>query len=414
MDWFGLEEDSGKNKIKSVSEISAIIKERLDDDSLHGVWLEGELTNFRGHASGHFYFSLTESVFGRDYLINCAMWRSSAREVGFKPENGMKVRAYGSVEVYEPHGKYQLIVRELSIAGEGDKHLLVEKWKKELAAEGLFDEEFKKKLPLFPRNVGVVSSPSGAARRDIENVISRRYPVEIILSPALVQGDNAPSDIARAIRRVEGLVDVIIVGRGGGSFEDLFPFNHPEVVRAVFECKTPVVSAVGHEIDFTLTDLVADVRAPTPSAAAEIVVPDRYELYNQLKSCEKILSGSLEERISRERELLENLRLRLHPRRFEQAINEQFQRLDDLFGRLNRSVNGFIEKEKMSIGLLRTSLVASDPKKPLERGYCIVKKNDSVVRSVTGLSRGDHVGIIMKDGDCGAVIEDVNHGKENC
>ncbi|WP_048150842.1 exodeoxyribonuclease VII large subunit [Methanolacinia paynteri] len=411
MDWFGIEEDSGENKIKSVSEISAIIKSRLDDDSLRGIWIEGEMTNLKNHASGHLYFSLTESVYGREFLINCAMWRSSAREVCFRPENGMKVRAYGSVEVYEPHGKYQFIVRELSAAGAGDKHLLVERWKRELAAEGLFDEVFKKALPQFPRKVGVVSSPSGAARRDIENVISRRYPVEIILSPALVQGDNAHVDIARAIRRIDGLVDVIIVGRGGGSFEDLFPFNHPDVVRAVFECKTPVVSAVGHEIDFTLVDLAADVRAPTPSAAAEIVVPDKCELENQLKSYEKTLMNSVTDRITRERELLEGFRLRLQPKKFEQLINEEFQRLDDLFGRLNHSMNGYIERQRMSLGLLQTSLAASDPKKPLERGYCIVRKNDFVVRSAADLFGDDRVEIILKDGECGAVIEDVNHGK---
>ncbi|WP_421908101.1 exodeoxyribonuclease VII large subunit [Methanolacinia petrolearia] len=201
------------------------------------------------------------------------------------------------------------------------------------------------------------------------------------------------------------------VACGGGSFEDLFPFNHPDVVRAVFECKTPVVSAVGHEIDFTLVDLAAGVRAPTPSAAAEIVVPDRCELENQLRSYEKTLMNSVTDRITRERELLEVFRLRLQPKKFEQLINEEFQRLDDLFGRLNHLMNGYIERQRMSLGLLRASLAASDPKKPLERGYCIVRKNDSVVRSAADLFRDDRVEIILKDGECGAVIEDVNHGK---
>ena len=412
MDWFGLGNDPGEKEIKTVSEISAIIKKRLDDESLHGIWVEGELTNFRFHTSGHFYFSLTESSYGREYLINCSMWRSSAREVSFKPESGMKVRAWGSVEVYEPHGKYQFIVKELLVAGEGDKHLLVAGWKKELASEGLFNEEFKKPLPLFPKKVGVVSSPSGAARRDIENVISRRYPVEIILSPALVQGDSAPYEIAEAIRRIDGLADVIIVGRGGGSFEDLFPFNHPDVVRAVFECKTPVVSAVGHEIDYTLADLAADVRAPTPSAAAEIVVPDRAELISQLKSYGKTLENYLCGRFSRERESLENLRMRLHPRWLEQAINEHYQGLEDLSARLDHSMKGYIERERMSLALIRTSLAASNPKKPLEDGYCIIRKENSVIRSAGDLSVEDRVMIIMKDGECRAVIEDVNYGKD--
>lgn len=412
MDWFGLGENSGEARIKTVSEISAIIKRNLDDDSLRGIWIEGELTNFRFHSSGHFYFSLTESLYRREYLINCAMWRSSAREVDFKPESGMKVRAWGSIEVYEPHGKYQFIVKELRIAGEGDKHLLVERWKKELSSEGLFSEDYKKSLPQFPRRVGVVSSLTGAARRDIENVISRRYPVEIILSPAVVQGDNAPYSIVEAIRRIDGMADVIIVGRGGGSFEDLFPFNHPDVVRAVFECRTPVVSAVGHEIDYTLIDLAADARAPTPSAAAEVVVPDKAELMSQLRSYEKTLGNSVFVRIHRETEFLDNMMLRLHPRRLEQAINEEFQRLEDLSTRLNHSMAGYIEREKMSMDLIRTSLSASNPKKPLERGYCIVWKDNSVVRSTTCLNKDDRVRIIIKDGECQALIEDVNYGND--
>lgn len=415
MDWFGLEEESEEqelNKVKTVSEISAIIRNSLDVDALHGIWIEGEITNFRHHASGHLYFSLAESVSGRDYLINCAMWRSCAAEIDFKPESGMHVHAYGSVEVYEPHGKYQFIIREMRAAGEGDIHLLVAKWKKQLAEEGYFDEAAKKRLPQYPKKIGVVTSPTGAARRDIENVISRRYPVEIVLSPASVQGEAASREIAEALRRIDGLVDVIIVGRGGGSFEDLFPFNHPEVVKAVYSCRSPVVSAVGHEIDFTLTDLAADVRAPTPSAAAEIAVPDKNELLLRLRAHRERLNDSVCDRIRKEREALDHFTIMLHPRRFEKALNDEFQRLEDLSGRINRSMAGLLERERMGMDFLKASLYASDPEKNLERGYCIVKKDGIPVKSVSELSVNDNIEITMKDGECAALIKGVDYGKD--
>ncbi|CVK31583.1 exodeoxyribonuclease VII large subunit [Methanoculleus bourgensis] len=262
--------------ILGVSEVSGLICDLLDDMRLHQIWVRGEVTNYKDHASGHRYFSLSEQNGRSSALINCVMWRTYASGLEFTPKNGMDVLAWGTVEVYEPHGRYQLIVREMLPAGRGERHLMVERWKRELDAEGLFSPERRRPLPAFPHRVGVVTSPTGAALKDILSVISRRYPAaEVVLSPTAVQGEGAHTEITEAIQRVDGLVDVIIVGRGGGSFEDLFPFNHPDVVRAVARCRTPVISAVGHEVDTALCDFAADLRAPTPSAAAERAVPDR-------------------------------------------------------------------------------------------------------------------------------------------
>ncbi|MDD3933859.1 MAG: exodeoxyribonuclease VII large subunit, partial [Methanoculleus sp.] len=264
--------------ILRVSEVSGLICDLLDDARLHEIWVRGEVTNYKDHTSGHRYFSLGERNGRSSALINCVMWRTYASGLGFTPRDGMDVLAWGTVEVYEPHGRYQLIVRELLPAGPGERHLMVERWKQELDAEGLFAPERRRPLPAFPHRIGVVTSSTGAAMQDILSVISRRYPAEVVLSPTAVQGDGAHMEIAAAIRKIDGLVDVIIVGRGGGSFEDLFPFNHPDVVRAVALCKTPVISAVGHEVDTALCDFAADLRAPTPSAAAERAVPDRVEV----------------------------------------------------------------------------------------------------------------------------------------
>ncbi|HNJ80010.1 MAG TPA: exodeoxyribonuclease VII large subunit, partial [Methanoregulaceae archaeon] len=259
----------------SISEISSVISSILDDTRIQDIWIRGEVTNFRPHVSGHRYFSLSERGQNCGAVINCVMWRSDAKRIGGEFRDGMDVIAFGSITHYAPQGKYQFIARELRHAGVGEKHLLVERWKAELAAEGLFSEERKRPLPRFPMRVGVVTSETGAVLQDIRNIIARRFPLEIIVSPTAVQGESAHLEIAAALRRIDGRADVIIVGRGGGSFEDLFPFNHPDVVRALSRCSVPVVSAIGHEVDITLADFAADVRAPTPSAAAELVVQDR-------------------------------------------------------------------------------------------------------------------------------------------
>ncbi len=289
MDWFYGTEPSDEKAQKeipvvpdtplTVREVSEIIECLLDAPQLQDVRVLGEITNYKRHSRGHRYFSLSEKEGGSmAAVIKCVMWRSDAERLSFVPEDGVEVVVTGSVRVYPPQGSYQLQVKKMTKGGAGEKYLLVERWRKELAQEGWFATERKRPLPSFPTRVGVVTSETGAVIHDIRTVIARRFPVEIVISPAAVQGENAPTEIARAIARVAAHADVVIVARGGGSFEDLFPFNHPDVVRAIATCPVPVVSAIGHEVDVTLADLAADVRAPTPSAAAELVVPDRKDL----------------------------------------------------------------------------------------------------------------------------------------
>ncbi|MBP2132852.1 exodeoxyribonuclease VII large subunit [Methanomicrobium sp. W14] len=412
MDWFGTGEDNGKDPVKSVYEVSSRISRLLDDESLKGIWVEGEITNFHRHVSGHFYFSVAEERNSKTYVLNCAMWRSSAREISYIPRNGDRVKIYGSVEVYEPHGKYQFIARDMVVCGEGDKHILLQKWKEEFLTLGIFDESRKKPLPKYPEKIGVVTALGGAARRDIENVISRRYPVEIVLSPAAVQGDNAHTEIAEAIRRIDGMVDVIIVGRGGGSFEDLFEFNHPDVVVAVYECRTPVVSAVGHEIDFTLCDFAADVRAPTPSAAAEIVVPDMSELLRELTQYRHSLLKGLEEKIEKENQNLENCRLHLHPRRLSKLINTEYERLDDLHSRILKCIDHRVGKEDYELKVLRKNLELLNPFSPLDKGFCMLRSGETLIKSASELKEGQHVSMVMKDGSAKAEILEVCNEKE--
>jgi len=318
------------------------------------------------------------------------------------------------VEVYEPHGRYQLIVREMSPeGGPGERHLMVERWKRELEAEGLFDPGRKRPLPVFPCRIGVVTSPTGAAIEDILSIISRRYPaVEVILSPTAVQGDGAHIEIVEALRRIDGLVDVIIVGRGGGSFEDLFSFNHPDVVRTVAACTTPVISAVGHEVDTALCDFAADLRAPTPSAAAERAVPDRREILRDLAGHKERMGALLCHRLDAAGREVEDLRARMHPRRLTRRINERMQRLAEHEDLLRRATLSRVQRERSALAEARARLEGRDPLAILERGYCIVESEGNIVRSAGDLGRGDRVVLRMKDGRCRAIVEGVDYDED--
>lgn len=398
--------------ILAVSEVSGLIRGLLDDERLHGIWVRGEVTNYKRQASGHRYFSLSEGN-GRDSaLINCAMWRSYAAELGFAPGDGMDVLAFGTVEVYEPQGRYQLIVRELRPAGAGERHLMVERWKQELDAEGLFDPGRRRPLPLYPKRIGVVTSPTGAALKDILSIISRRYPAEVILSPTAVQGEGAHTEIAEAVRRIDGLVDVIIVGRGGGSFEDLFAFNHPDVVRAVAACRTPVISAVGHEVDTALCDFAADLRAPTPSAAAERAVPERREILREIAGCEERMRSLLLNRLSVATDEVEDLRERMHPRRLSRRINERMQRLAEHEELLRRAATARVQRERAALAEIRAGLLGQNPLAILGRGYCIVEAGGGVARNTASLTPGERVTIRMADGRASAVVEEITYDRD--
>jgi len=398
--------------VLGVAEISGIISEALDDERFHDIWIRGEITSYKHHHSGHRYFSLSEQVAGRNYAIKCIMWQSRAQCLDFEPRDGLAVIALGSVQVYEARGDLGFYVQEMLPAGEGEKHLLVEKWKRELAAEGLFAEEKKKPLPPFPSTVGVVTARTGAVFQDILNVIGRRFPVEIMLSSTAVQGDLAHLEIARAIRILDGRVDVIIVARGGGSFDDLFPFNHPDVVRAVAACRTPVVSAVGHEVDHVLCDLAADRRAPTPSAAAELVVPDKAELAREIRDGLDRMKNSLEKKVQAAALLLEDLRFRLQPRRIQRRINENREDVAEREEDLNRAILAKIERGRSELGRQKALLEGRSPLTILSRGYCIAERDGKVVRSARDLSTGDRIKLRMTGGGAKARVEEVYHDKE--
>ena len=412
MDWFNKPDESpgGKTAPLQVSELSAIIEGLLDDTRLQGVWVKGEVTNYTHHSRGHRYFSLSEKGGGSTAaVIKCVMWRSDAERLSFNPAEGMEVIVSGTVRLYAPHGSYQLQVKEIKKAGLGEKYLLVEQWKRELAAEGCFASERKRPLPKFPEKIGVVTSETGAVIHDIRMVITRRYPVEIIISPTAVQGEVAYREIALAIRSIGNLVDVVIVARGGGSFEDLFPFNHPYVVRAIAACPVPVVSAIGHEVDVTLADLAADLRAPTPSAAAELVVPDRAVLLLQVHELKSLLTATLQGRIAWAREELTGMRDRLRPQRFLHRIEEQKTTTADLADRLGRACTTRIERERLLLAETKTALDSRSPLAVLARGYCVAEKNGTIVKSVEGLTREDRMKIRFYNGNTDVVVERVDH-----
>ena len=414
MDWFSTPEEpvGGKTAPLKVSELSAIIEGLLDDPRLQDVWVRGEVTNYTHHGRGHRYFSLSEKGGGNTAaVIKCVMWRSDAERLAFSPAEGMDVIVAGTVRLYAPHGAYQLQVRVMKRAGAGEKYLLVEQWKRELAAEGCFAPERKRGLPEFPSVIGVVTSESGAVIHDIRTVIERRYPLGIVISPTAVQGEEAHREIARAIRRLAGGVDIIIVARGGGSFEDLFAFNHPDVVRAIAASPVPVVSAIGHEVDVTLADLAADIRAPTPSAAAELVVPDRNVLIARVRELRCRMGSALQARLARAQEEVAELRDRLRPLRFARKLEERKTATADLADRLGRASGTRIERERLVLAELKTALSGRSPLAVLSRGYCVAEKDGMVVRGVDKVDEGDRMKVRFYDGNSQVIVERVDHDR---
>ena len=412
MDWFSTPDEPAddRNTPLSVAELSALICGLLDDPQVQDIRVKGEVTNYKHHGRGHRYFSLSEKGGGTTAaVIKCVMWRSDGDRLAFTPVEGMEVVVSGSVTVYAPHGAYQLQVKKMEKAGLGEKYLLIEKWKKELAAEGIFAAERKRPLPRFPARIGVVTSETGAVIHDIRNVIGRRYPVEIIIAPTAVQGEEAHREIAAAIRRLAGLADVIIVARGGGSFEDLFPFNHPDVVRAIAESPVPVVSAIGHEVDITLADLAADTRAPTPSAAAELVVPDRAVLLLRLQELQHRMSTSLIGRVAWARDEVTGLRDRLRPRQFLRKLDERKTTTADIGDRLDRALQSRLGRERLIVKELKTALEERSPLAVLARGYCVAEKDGVVVRGTGMIAAGDRMKLRMYDGSSRVIVERVDH-----
>jgi exodeoxyribonuclease VII large subunit len=394
-------------RVWTVSELTHHIKNRLElDPVLQDVWLGGEISNLSRAASGHYYFTLKDA----EAAIQCVMWRTAAGALTWQPEHGAAALARGHISIYPPRGSYQLYVDELHPAGLGDLHARFEQLRERLRAEGLFDAERKRSLPAFPRRLGIVTSPQAAALQDVLNVLRRRYPlVEVLLAPTQVQGDQAPPQIVAALQAIDSRddVDLLLLVRGGGSLEELWAFNDERVARAIAACRHPVVCGVGHETDFTIADFVADVRAPTPSAAAELAVPDQTELREQIEGCVRQLAGIMEGRLSQTRRALEQQQRALQHLSPQARVDTRCQQADDLLQRASRALGYGLALRRSRLAGLEARLATLSPLATLERGYAIVRQAGSgaVVRRVEQVRMGDALTIRVQDGEFGASVQ---------
>lgn len=396
--------------VHSVSDVTKYIKGMFDGEaSLQNIMIRGEISNFKKYASGHCYYTLKDAAAS----MKCVMFRSRAQSLRFMPENGMKVLAAGSISVYERDGAYQLYTNSLMPEGAGELSLAFEQLKKSLAAEGLFDDGHKVKLPAFPRRIGVVTSPSGAVLRDIYHVAKRRNPsVQLVLYPAQVQGAEAAGQIAAGIQFFNARypVDLLIVGRGGGSMEDLWSFNEEIVVRAIFASHIPVISAVGHETDFTLADFAADVRAATPSQAAELAVPDRQEIKRYAMALQLRLQNRWKSALQEKRSRLALSLNRAVMRSPQRMLAERRQQLDGTMEKLLiLTQKGMVEK-KHALELQLGRLDSMSPLRVLRRGYGVVEAEGTVVRSVDAVKNGTQIRVILSDGALQAGVTSVEKG----
>ncbi|MDD1729942.1 MAG: exodeoxyribonuclease VII large subunit [Methanospirillum sp.] len=445
-----------KPAVMRVSEVTAVITSLLDTPALTNIRVTGEITNFKKHGSGHLYFSLSERQGEKEFVIRCTIWKTAARYLPWTPDDGMIVEAFGTINHYERSGQYNLIITQMWQSGAGEKALLIERWKKELGLKGFFSPERKRTLPEYPTRIGVVTSETGAVIHDIKNVLSCRFPVELILSPTAVQGPTAHDEIAVAIRRVAPMVDLVIVGRGGGSYEDLFAFNNPAVVEAIATCPVPVIAAIGHEVDVTLADLAADQRASTPSHAAELAVKDRKAELEVISQIRSRIFRRLLTRIEQADEELNDLRDRLSPVRMNRTLTERRQylvditdrmsnlsdlslgrfritvrelnarleaknpagilmreiperrvRIADLDEQLHRGAGTFLARYLAELKSLSKILEARSPYATARDGYCIVFRDGRTVPSVGVLSEGERVKLRFRDGSATAVIDQV-------
>lgn len=380
-------------KVLTVSQINFYIKSLLDSAApLNNVYVGGEISNFKSYPSGHMYFTLKDEK----SQMKCVMFSSANMRLKFRPENGMKVFCFGRISVYERDGLYQLYVQDMQPQGIGSLTIAYEQLKEKLEKEGLFAPEHKKNIPKYPKKIGVVTSNMGAAVEDIKNILTRRYPLcEVIIAPTVVQGDSAGPDIVNSITLLDNLgdIDVIIVGRGGGSIEDLWAFNTEMVARAVYHCKTPIISAVGHETDYTICDFVSDLRAPTPSAAAELAVPnlDDEKMYIDKfrHSLDLLINAKIEKEEMFVKYIKENSVLS-HPNVFYDSI---LSNLKDKRQRLNYSITAYLDKKDKDFSQTISVLNALSPLNVMARGYSIVKKDNQIIKNAENLSVDDEIEI---------------------
>lgn len=417
-----------QDKYITVTQLTRYIKFKIDnDENLNIVFLKGEISNFKAHTRGHFYFTLKDE----NARINAIMFASNASKIGFTPVDGMKVMVVGKISVYEANGGYQIYVNEMIQDGVGNLYLEFEKLKKKLASEGLFDKDKKKPIPKFPNKIGIITAPTGAAIRDILSTIKRRWPIaETILFPALVQGTEAAASIASQIEKANTYdIDVLIVGRGGGSIEDLWPFNEEIVARSIYNSYVPIISAVGHEVDFTISDFVADLRAPTPTGAAEMAVPNMVDFDNYMKQVNIRLNKAFSHNIKLKKEKFLSIRdsyILKNPMSIYEAKEQKF---DNLYERLQLVVETYVYKNKNKYITLCdrlnqaikkdltynenrylvaiNKLEALNPLLIIKRGYSVVKKDDKATTSIEKLKKGDTINIELMDGVVDALVSGV-------
>ena len=395
-------------QVYSVTDLTAYIRAVLDsNENLANVWVSGEISNLSRPSSGHIYFTLKDA----SASLRCVIWREQARHLSAALRDGMAVEAHGAVSVYEQGGQYQLYVDGLRAAGEGLLYQEFLRLKAKLEAEGLFDDERKRPLPRLPKIIGVVTSSSGAAFQDILNTLRARCPlVEVVLAPVPVQGESAPSLITAAMEALNYSVkpDVIIIGRGGGSLEDLWAFNDEHVVRAVAASRAPVISGVGHETDFTLTDFAADLRAPTPTGAAVLAVPDIADLKTELQTCALQLSQLAQDEIDERRYGLADDAHRLESLSPRWQVRQGMQRLDDLSLRLAAGIKTHLRTENARLASIGANLTALDPHNVLRRGYVLVRdESGALVNSILKVKLGRTVNVLMHDGAFDASVKEI-------
>ena len=415
------------DKYLTVTAVTRYIKHKIESDlNLRKIYLKGEISNFKAHSSGHFYFSIKDE----NSVIKAIMFSTHAKKLGFIPNEGMKILVTGSISLYEATGNYQIYVEELIEDGVGNLYIAFEKLKEKLSKEGLFDQKYKKEIPKYPTKVGIVTASTGAAIRDILSTIKRRYPIcETYLFPCLVQGENAPQDIVKKLKQAEMFeVDVIIVGRGGGSFEDMNCFNDEMVARTVFDMKTPVISAVGHEIDYTIIDFVSDLRAPTPTGAAEMAVPNLFDLNNLLKQYNIRLNEVVIKNINYKKLIMEKYKTSFVIKNPMLMFNTKKQLLDTKIEKLNNILKEKIVVKKEKLNLIKNSYVIKNPEiiyqnkqkdllrlidkiellnpmSILKRGYTITYKDNKMIKSIKDINVNDLIKIDYHDGYIEAKIE---------
>ena len=417
------------DKYLTITALTRYLKHKFEQDpNLIQVYIKGEISNFKAHTTGHYYFSLKDD----NSKINAIMFRTNASKLNFIPKEGMKVLVTGSIRIYEMAGSYQIYVSDMIEDGVGNLYIAFEKLKKKLQAEGLFDQKYKKELPKIPSRIGIVTASTGAAIKDILSTIKRRFPLcETYLFPCLVQGENAPKDIVSKIKQADNYnMDVLIVGRGGGSFEDLNCFNDEEVARTIFNAKTPIISAVGHEIDFTIADYVADFRAPTPTGAAEVAVPNKVDLKHSLKQYNIRINEAIYKKVNYLKLYMDSIKNSFVLKNPNVMFENKKQTLDLLNEKLTRLIKEKVENQKTKLFQFKNHYILNNPENlykdkrvelnniieklklvnplnVLDRGYTLTYVDDKVITSIKQLKKGSTIKTKFNDGYVISKVEEV-------